>query len=60
MFEITSFLLMLWLPVLHLYKIFLACYLSGISEKSGDQKMQNFHSRIMEWGYFFKLQMDFM
>ena len=48
MFEITSLLLTLWLPVLHLYMIFLACYLSGISERSGDQKMQNFHSRIMD------------
>ena len=39
---------------------FLVCYLSGISVRSGDQKMQNFHSRIMEWGYFFKLQIAFI
>jgi hypothetical protein len=60
MFEIMNYFIDALAPCVTLIHDFLACYLSGISVRSGDQKMQIFHSRIMEWGYFFKLQMAFI
>jgi len=57
MFEILNHFIDTLAPCVTLIHDFLACYLSGISVRSGDKKMQFFRSRIMQWGYFFVLQM---
>jgi hypothetical protein len=44
-------------PCVTLINVSLACYLLGISVRSGDEKMPFFRPRIMEWGYFVILQM---
>jgi hypothetical protein len=50
MFEILNHFIDTLAPCVTLIHDFLACYLLGISVRSGDQKMQFFHCRIMEWG----------
>ena len=54
MFKILNYFIDTLTPWVTLIHDFLVCYLSGISVRSGDQKLQFFRCRIMKWGFLYQ------